>query len=227
MSSGMCIEERADNLFEIGIGKTPPRKEHEWFTETHCNNIIWLSIKDMANPGAYAFNSSEYLTQAAVQRKHVRMVPAGSVLLSFKLTIGRVKIAATDMTTNEAIACFASTDARKLSWLYPYLLNFDYSKLGNTSSIATAINSKTVKGMSIAMPIEKDLVKFYEFARPLYQLMKCNQSESLRLQRLRDTLLPKLMSGEIDVSKVEVPTQPNSHLRECQWSFWSNALHPT
>ena len=220
LSGGVCNEKRADNLFEIGIGKTPPRKEHEWFSNTHGENVIWLSIKDMASSGAYAFDSSEYLTQAAVQQKHVRKVPTGSVLLSFKLTIGRVKIAATDMTTNEAIACFSSDDARKLSWLYPYLLNFDYSKLGNTSSIGTAVNSKTIKGMPIAMPVEKSLEEFYEFTKPLYQFMKSNQSETLRLQQLRDTLLPKLMSGEIDVSKVDL-TQPNSHLHQFETSYRS------
>ena len=214
MNNGIYASERADSLFEIGIGKTPPRKEREWFSDKREKNTIWLSIKDMANPGAYALDSSEYITVSAVQQKRIRKVPAGSILLSFKLTVGRVKIAGTDMTTNEAIACFASSDARKLAWLYPYLLTFDYSKLGNTSSIATAVNSKTIKEMPIAMPDEESLDEFQKFTMPLYRLMKSNQTETGRLQQLRDALLPKLMSGEIDVSKVDL-TQLNSHLVVC------------
>ena len=204
-------EGRAESFFEIGIGKTPPRKEPKWFSNVRKGNCVWLSIKDMAKSGAYSLDSMEYLTLDAVRQKNVRKVPEGSVLLSFKLTVGRVKIAACDMTTNEAIACFSSNDSRRLAYVYPYLLTYDYDKLGSTSSIATAVNSKTIKAMSIAMPDDKELDSFYELSKPLYGQMLCIAKENARLELLRDALLPKLMSGEIDVSKVDL-TQLNSHL---------------
>ena len=206
-------EGRAESFFEIGIGKTPPRKEPKWFSNVRKGNCVWLSIKDMAKSGAYSLDSMEYLTLDAVRQKNVRKVPEGSVLLSFKLTVGRVKIAACDMTTNEAIACFSSNDSRRLAYVYPYLLTYDYDKLGSTSSIATAVNSKTIKAMSIAMPDDKELDSFYELSKPLYGQMLCIAKENARLELLRDALLPKLMSGEIDVSKVDL-TQLNSHLAE-------------
>ena len=207
-------EDRADSFFEIGIGKTPPRKEPKWFSNDRKGNCVWLSIKDMAKSGAYSLDSTEYLTLDAVKQKNVRKVPEGSVLLSFKLTVGRVKIAACDMTTNEAIACFSSNDSRRLAYVYPYLLTYDYSKLGSTSSIATAVNSKTIKAMSITMPGDKELDSFYELSKPLYGQMLCIAKENAKLELLRDTLLPKLMSGEIDVSKIDL-TQLNSHLSKC------------
>lgn len=198
--------ERASELFEIGIGKTPPRKEPEWFSNNPRGNFVWLSIKDMGEPGAYSFDSSEYLTPQAVVAKNVRRVPKGSVLLSFKLTVGRVKIAAVDMTTNEAIACFASDDPAKLAYLYPFLLSFDCNGLGSTSSIATAVNSKTIKNMTIVMPDSNTLAEFYANTKPLYEAIMNSMLENMSLKALRDALLPKLMSGEIDV------TQLNSHL---------------
>ncbi|MEQ2637830.1 restriction endonuclease subunit S [Paratractidigestivibacter faecalis] len=198
--------ERTSELFEIGIGKTPPRKEPEWFSTNPRGNFVWLSIKDMGEPGAYSFDSSEYLTPQAVVAKNVRRVPKGSVLLSFKLTVGRVKIAAVDMTTNEAIACFASDDPAKLAYLYPFLLSFDYNGLGSTSSIATAVNSKTIKNMTIVMPDSNTLAEFYANTKPLYEAIMNSMLENMSLKALRDALLPKLMSGEIDV------TQLNSHL---------------
>ena len=207
-------EDRAESFFEIGIGKTPPRKEPKWFSNDRKGNCVWLSIKDMAKSGAYSLDSAEYLTLDAVKQKNVRKVPEGSVLLSFKLTVGRVKIAACDMTTNEAIACFSSNDSRRLAYVFPYLLTYDYSKLGSTSSIATAVNSKTIKAMSITMPGDKELDSFYELSKPLYGQMLCIAKENAKLGLLRDTLLPKLMSGEIDVSKVDL-TQLNSHLSKC------------
>lgn len=207
-------EGRADSYYEIGIGKTPPRKEPEWFSDVKADNHVWLSIKDMGEAGTYSLDSSEYLTDAAVNAKNVRRVPAGSVLLSFKLTVGRVKIAGCNMTTNEAIACFASDDKRKLAYAYPYLRSFDYGKLGSTSSIATAVNSKTVKAMPFAMPDDLELSEFYLSTKPIYEQLLTAAKESRFLSQLRDALLPKLMSGEIDVSKVEL-TQLNSHLSGC------------
>ena len=165
----------------------------------------------MGGSDAYAFDSSEYLTPEAVKTKNVRLVQQGSVLLSFKLTVGRVKIAAVDMTTNEAIACFASRDPKRLAYIYPYLLSFDYDKLGSTSSIATAVNSKTIKSMPVVIPDEDSLDIFYDTTKPLYEAMFNNTAETHALEQLRDALLPKLMSGEIDFSKVNL-MQLNNHL---------------
>ena len=205
-------EHRADEVFSIHIGKTPPRKQHEWFSFDHADNVVWMSIKDMGNSGAYLIDSSEYLTRRAVEKFNIRKCKPGSILLSFKLTIGRVGIVANEMVTNEAIACFASDDERRLAYLYPLLLTYDYASMGSTSSIATAVNSKMVKAMPIQMPGEDALDSFYKQAKPILELLLSNTREIASLGQMRDALLPKLMSGEIDVSQIELPTRPNNHL---------------
>jgi type I restriction enzyme S subunit len=95
----------AGQLSDIGIGKTPPRKEVEWFSNTP-KHYRWISIRDMGQSDAFARQSSETLTPEAVERFNVRRVPDYTVLLSFKLTIGRLAITDGEMTTNEAIAHF-------------------------------------------------------------------------------------------------------------------------
>ncbi len=208
-------EYRADEVFSIHIGKTPPRKQHEWFSFDHADNVIWMSIKDMGSSGAYLIDSSEYLTKQAVEKFNVRKCKPGSILLSFKLTIGRVGIVANEMVTNEAIACFASDDERRLAYLYPLLLTYEYASMGSTSSIATAVNSKMVKAMVLPIPSEEVLDFFYEQAKPIFDLLLSNTREITTLEQLRDFLLPKLMSGKIDASEVKLPTQPNNHLCDC------------
>ena len=203
---------RADELFDIHIGKTPPRKQQEWFSSDRTNNVIWMSIKDMGNAGAYLINSTEYLTKQAVEKFNIWRCPLGSILLSFKLTIGRVGIVGDELVTNEAIACFSSNDRKRLTFLYPLLLAYDYASLGSTSSIATAVNSKIVRAMPLQVPDDIVLDAFYNTVEPVYELLLTNTKEILALSQLRDRLLPKLMSGEIDVSQVELSTQPNSHL---------------
>lgn len=126
------------------------------------------------------------------------------MLLSFKLTVGRVAIADEALVTNEAIAQLRSSDDRYREYLYCYLKQFDFDKLGSTSSIATAVNSTMIREMPFVVPSESALVEFHNVVAPMFEKMKTLLSESRALASMRDALLPRLMSGEIDVEKVEV-----------------------
>ena len=196
----MC---RADEYFDISIGKTPPRKEPQWFS-TNPQDVTWVSISDMGNCGLYISNSSEQLTQEAVDKHNVKIVPDNTVLLSFKLTVGRIAITNGEMTTNEAIAHF-KTDKKEINeYLYCYLKCFNYQTMGSTSSIATAVNSKIIKGMPFVVPTDEELTEFHSVVTPMFAKIKANQIENANFTQLRDTLLPKLMSGELDVSDIDL-----------------------
>ena len=143
---------RAEEYFEIGIGKTPPRKEHQWFT-TNPSDVTWVSISDMGNCGTFISQSSEQLTREAIDRFNIRIIPNNTVLLSFKLTVGRVAITHGEMTTNEAIAHFKTDKPFINGYLYCYLKDFNYQTMGSTSSIATAVNSKIIKAMPFVIHI--------------------------------------------------------------------------
>ena len=90
--------------------------------------------------------------------------------------------------------------------LYCYLKIFNYQTMGSTSSIATAVNSKIIKAMPFVLPTEDEINEFHTVTEPMFNQIKLNQIENSRLIELRDTLLPKLMSGEIDVSNVDIST---------------------
>lgn len=194
---------RADEYFDISIGKTPPRKEPQWFSENPAN-YIWVSISDMGNCGMFIANSSEYLTHEAVEKFNIKIVPNNTVLLSFKLTVGRIAITDGAMTTNEAIAHFKTNNPEINEYLYCYLKNFNYQIMGSTSSIATAVNSKTIKGMSFVIPTDSELSIFHRFAEAIFSMIKSNQRENNRLATLRDVLLSKLMSGEVDIPTIDI-----------------------
>lgn len=191
---------RADDFYQINIGKTPPRKEHKWFSTSPADKI-WVSIANMGNSGIFISDSSEYLTKEAVDRHNISMVPRNTILLSFKLTVGRVAIADKELTTNEAIARFILSDDKYMEYLYLYLKNFDYNSLGSTSSIATAVNSKTIKGMQMLQPSDKIIDAFHIQVNPIFEKIRSLTKENSRLSLLRDTLLPRLMSGELEISE--------------------------
>lgn len=199
------IEEykQADEIANITIGKTPPRSKRECFTYNE-DDIKWLSISDLGKCGMYAWNTSEKLTEDAVNKYNVKVIPENTIVLSFKLTIGRIAITANKMATNEAIAHFNLIDNDMIYYLYSYLKNFDYSKLGNTSSIATAVNSKIIKAMPIGVPDKTMILEFNNKVKPLFEKIKLNEAQNETLTQLRDTLLPRLMNGEIDLEKIEI-----------------------
>lgn len=194
---------RADEYFDISIGKTPPRKEPQWFS-TNPKDVTWVSISDMGTCGLYISESSEQLTREAIDRHNVKIVPDNTVLLSFKLTVGRIAITDGEMTTNEAIAHFKTNKKEINEYLYCYLKCFNYQTMGSTSSIATAVNSKIIKGMPFVVPNDEEITEFHSLAAPMFAKIKANQAEISNLSIVRDTLLPKLMSGEIDVSDIDL-----------------------
>lgn len=191
----------ASSIFNISIGKTPPRKEPYWFSN-YSDDIKWLSIKDMGNNGLFTKETSEYLTHQAIAKFNIKVLPRNTVLLSFKLTVGRVVISNSEITTNEAIAHFFS-DKIPYFWTYLYLRNFDFSKLGSTSSIATAINSKIIKDMPFLVVDTMILRVFEKNVSTFFETIRNNEVQNSNLMNVRDTLLPKLLSGEVSVEDIK------------------------
>ena len=185
-------------ITDIAIGRTPPRKESRWFS-TNSQDIKWISIKDLGDDGVFISNTSEYLTKEAVETFNIPVIPKDTVVLSFKMTVGRVAITFEEMLSNEAIAHFKFNNKTPFSkeYLYIFLKTYKYETLGSTSSIVTAINSAMIKEMEILIPDEFTMNAFKNETEPLFNKIKTNQTQIRTLTALRDTLLPKLMSGEV------------------------------
>jgi len=194
----------AHEVSTVGIGKTPPRKEHHWFSENPAD-VPWMSIRDLGEAGVFISHTSEFLTTEAVEQFRVRRIPDNTVVLSFKLTMGRVAITDGEMLSNEAIAHFRLNPETPFgsAYLYCYLKGFGFDQLGSTSSIATAINSDMVRGIKILVPFREVADAFERMISPLFAQMKSIQKQSRTLAALRDTLLPKLLTGELSVSVLE------------------------
>ncbi len=188
---------KADEHYIISIGKTPPRKEFEWFTKGDSTAQNWLSISDMNGP--FVSNTDEQITQAAVRKFNMVVAPKNSILMSFKLTVGRVAIAAIPLCTNEAIAHFKKVPNTEREFLYLQLKQYEYSSLGNTSAIGNAINSKIVKAMPLILPSEDVLTRFHSVMKPIFDSIEFLMKKNALLARQRDLLLPRLMSGKLEV----------------------------
>lgn len=191
---------KADQIFDIKIGKTPPREETKWFTENK-QGIKWISIRDINSSSVFIFNTNEEIVYDGISKFNLNIVKKNTVILSFKLTVGKIAIATEDMVSNEAIAHFniINESIMNREYIYCYLKNFQYAELGNTSSIGNAINSKIVKRMPIIKPAKNIINRFSEsICSMLDEIDVLNQKNQL-LQETRDLLLPRLISGKLSV----------------------------
>ncbi len=195
------------DISTVSIGKTPPRKEPQWFSEDP-SDVRWISIRDMGMQGIYASQTSEFLTKEAIQKFNVRVVPDNTVLMSFKMTIGRVALTDGEITTNEAIAHFNLNDQSLVTseFIYLHLKQFDFSTLSSTSSIADAVNSKAVREIPILVPSTEVMVAFQARIISIFNKLKLSENQSQNLATLRNTLLPRLICGNFH--QIEEPIVP-------------------
>lgn len=191
---------RLEDEFDITIGRTPPRLETQWFSK-NSNGKKWISIKDIVNSEVYISNTSEYLTYEAIEKFNIPVIPENTAVLSFKMTVGKLAITTEEMLSNEAIAHLKINNNSHLSteYIYLFLKGLDFNSLGSTSSIVTAINSTMIKMLHVLIPEAKTMKSFNALIQPIFAKLKNNNSQIQTLSKLRDTLLPKLMKGEVRV----------------------------
>ena len=179
------------DCFDIKIGRTPPRKEAEWFSKS-TKDFTWFSIKDFGSHKVFTGESNEYLTKEAIAKFHVPLLNKDTVLMSFKLTVGKTLLANKDcVCTNEAIASFIPKKGYEKYnyYLYSFLLNQHFENAGSTSSIATAINSKIIKNYKLETPSLQDIENYNQIVIPLFELTKITRDQIKILRALKNSYL--------------------------------------
>jgi type I restriction enzyme S subunit len=121
--------------------------------------------------------------------------------MSFKLTVGKLCISDVDLVTNEAIAHFRISQSSPLNTFYTYLWlsNLDMGSLDSTSSIGTATNSGVIKQIKFLVPPMGLLDNFDDKVSSIFSQLKLLRKQTTNLVLLRDALLPRLISGELQI----------------------------
>ena len=170
---------------EINIGRTPERGNSKMWDKEKKTDNVWLSIADLNNTEkGYISDSTEYVSDNAVPK--MKLVKANTLLMSFKLTIGRCAITKRDLFTNEAIAALPILDKNlDLFFLKYYLENFDWAKLteGDVKVKGKTLNKEKLKEVPITLPPleeQKRIVKILDEKFAMLETVKANAKANLQ-----------------------------------------------
>lgn len=189
-----------DKIGDI-IGGATPSKEHPEYYSKSGNGIAWLTPKDLSETKAkFTSRGSEDLTALGYSKCSAKLMPKGSILFSSRAPIGYVSIALNEICTNQGFKSFVP---QKVGTAFAYyLLKYLTPEIENKSTGSTfkEASGSLMKSLQVFLPTSNILNKFEEICEPIFARQKDCESESTRLAALRDTLLPKLMSGELKVT---------------------------
>ena len=223
-----CLLARYDHLFrgagtyngtisDIGDvvgGATPSKKRPEYYCH---EGIGWITPKDLSNTtNKFVAHGADDITRVGFDSCSIKKLPAGTVLFSSRAPIGYIAIASDEVTTNQGFKSIVPHKEIGTAFVYCFLVrNKDRIADAGSGTTFPEVSGKTMAGIELTLPNINLCAKFEEWASPLLEEQRHLEDENNQLEDLRDTLLPKLMSGEIDVSKVDLTQLTNNHLSGC------------
>lgn len=168
------------DIFELQMGKTPSRNNSEYWNK---KDYKWISIADLTKTGKYISDTKEFLSQKAVEESGIKVIPANTVVMSFKLSIGKIAITMENMYSNEAIMAFNDKHVMEILPEYIfYLFKYKNWDIGSNKAVmGKTLNKATLSEMEVEIcPIEKQK----EIVNILNKVMSVLDSRKLELQHL-------------------------------------------
>lgn len=180
-------------------GSTPSKAKTEYYTE---NGIAWITPKDLSiNKAKFISHGKNDITELGLKNSSASIMPKGTVLFSSRAPIGYIAIAAGDVTTNQGFKSVIPKPEIGTAFVYYFLkLNLPIIEGMASGSTFKEVSGSTMKNVPAFIPDSETIIRFNDFCKPIFAQQKILEEQNQSLAGLRDTLLPKLMSGEIDVS---------------------------
>ena len=202
------------DIGDVVGGATPSKKRPEYYCH---EGIGWITPKDLSNTtNKFVAHGADDITRVGFDSCSIKKLPAGTVLFSSRAPIGYIAIASDEVTTNQGFKSIVPHKEIGTAFVYCFLVR-NKNRIADAGSGTTfpEVSGKTMAGIELTLPNINLCAKFEEWASPLLEEQRHLEDENRQLEDLRDTLLPKLMSGEIDVSKVDLTQLTNNHLSGC------------
>ncbi len=181
-------------------GGTPSRKHDEYYSDS---SICWVKSKELL--GNYIHETEEHINDLAIKKSSAKLLPKHSVLIAmYGATVGACGVISKPMTCNQAVCALLCNE----NYPYTYLFQIAYESQQKFINLAVGSAQQNISQVLIKqLNLHSDLniiQKFHGLALPMHQEIESLQAENMHLAALRDNLLPKLMSGELDISDIDL-----------------------
>ncbi|MDU8669916.1 restriction endonuclease subunit S [Faecalibacterium prausnitzii] len=191
-------EVRYTDLIQILGGGTPKTGETAYWN----GNIAFFTPKDVGTP--YTFITEKTITEEGLSHCNSRLYPVNTVFVTARGTVGKVGLSGVPMAMNQSCYALVGKETHQLLVYFYTLKAVDRLKHKASGAVFDAITTRDFDSEQIMKLSDDNAKAFLYVAEPMFQEILNNSIENLQLSTLRDFLLPKLMSGEIDVSSVQL-----------------------
>lgn len=191
------------DIGSIVAGGTPSKSKSEYYAD---QGIAWITPKDLSvDKSKFISHGENDISELGFSKSSTKKMPAGTVLFSSRAPIGYIAIAQNELTTNQGFKSVIPNENIGTSYVYFLLKNLLPTIEGMASgSTFKEISGAGIKSVPTVMPDVNIIQLFNNFCEPIFKEQEILEAENRRLSALRDSLLPKLMSGEIDISSLDI-----------------------
>lgn len=182
-------------------GSTPSKSKPEYYTNS---GIAWITPKDLSvNKSKFIYHGENDITDLGLKNSSASIMPEGTVLFSSRAPIGYIAIAAGEVTTNQGFKSIVPKPEIGTAFVY-YFLKYNLPVIEGMASGSTfkEVSGATMKKVPAFIPDAETLNQFRQFCEPLFAQQKVLEIQNESLAELRDSLLPKLMAGEITTMEI-------------------------
>ena len=184
-------------------GSTPSKTKPEYYTN---NGIAWITPKDLSiNKSKFISHGENDITELGLKNSSATVMPKGTVLFSSRAPIGYIAIASNEVTTNQGFKSVVPYLEIGTAFVY-FFLKHSLPVIESAASGSTfkEISGSAMKNIPAIIPDRSTLDQFNSFCAPIFAQQKILEDQNYSLAMLRDSLLPKLMSGAIDIASIQL-----------------------
>ena len=171
------------DAFDLQMGKTPARANDEyWDNGTNC----WVSISDLSSCGKYIESTKEAITDLAVIESGIKPVPENTVIMSFKLSLGKTAITKEKIYTNEAIMAFIPNGKYEIlpNYIYHLFSGKDWTQGTNRAVMGATLNKATLSEVELEVPNICEQQKAVNIFDKMDELISCRKEQLVKLDEL-------------------------------------------
>ena len=187
---------KISNLGEIVTGKTPSTSKEQYYG----GDVPFVKIPDMHNC-VYPITTETTLTVEGANTQKNKYISKNSIMVSCIATVGLVNIAVDDCQTNQQINSIVLNNEEDLYFVYSSMkrLKALLEGVGSNGATMTNVNKTKFANLELLYPEDKIVKLYYDFCEPIFKKIYSLSLDKVELSQMRDILLPKLMSGEIEI----------------------------